>query len=64
MVLGWIGSSPIPMTRHEMEQALLVDSNANAAPTVITNVNFVRICGPIVEVVEESLQFVHFTVKE
>jgi hypothetical protein len=47
-----------------MEQALLVDSNSNAAPAVITHVNFVRICGPIVEVVHESLQFVHFTVKE
>ena len=52
------------MTRHEMEQALLIDSNSNAAPAVIANVNFVRICGPIVEVVDESIQFVHFTVKE
>jgi hypothetical protein len=64
MILGWIGSSPIPMTRPEMEQALLVDSNSNAAPAVITKVNFVHICGPIVEAVDESLQFVHFTVKE
>jgi hypothetical protein len=64
MILGWIGSSPIPMTRHEMEQALLVDSNSNAAPAVISTVNFVRICGPIIEVVDEGLQFVHFTVKE
>ncbi|KAK4244292.1 hypothetical protein C7999DRAFT_44010 [Corynascus novoguineensis] len=64
MILGWIGSSPIPMTRHEMEQALLVDSNSNAAPAVIATVNFVRICGPIIEVVDEGLQFVHFTVKE
>ncbi|KAK4100943.1 hypothetical protein N658DRAFT_559135 [Parathielavia hyrcaniae] len=64
MILGWIGPSPIPMTRHEMEQALLVDSNSNAAPAVIATVNFVRICGPIIEVVNEGLQFVHFTVKE
>ncbi|KAH6626209.1 hypothetical protein B0J18DRAFT_443769 [Chaetomium sp. MPI-SDFR-AT-0129] len=64
MILGWIGSSPLPMKRHEIEQALLVDSSSNAAPAVIANVNFVRICGPIVEVVDENLQFVHFTVKE
>lgn len=64
MILGWIGSSPIPMTVHEMEQALLVDPDSSAAPVVVANVNFLRICGPIVEVVDESLQFVHFTVKE
>ncbi|KAK0714452.1 hypothetical protein B0T21DRAFT_375908 [Apiosordaria backusii] len=64
LILGWIGSSPIPMTRHEMEQALLVDSSSNAAPAVIAEVNFVHICGPVIEVVDDSLQFVHFTVKE
>jgi hypothetical protein len=47
-----------------MEQALLVDPDVNAAPAVIANVNFVRLCGPIIEVVDERLQFVHFTVKE
>lgn len=52
------------MTRHEMEQALLVDSSSNAAPAVIAEVNFVHICGPVIEVVDDSLQFVHFTVKE
>jgi hypothetical protein len=52
------------MTRHEMEQALLVDSNDVTAPSVTASMNFVRICGPILEVVDDSPQFVHFTVKE
>ncbi|KAJ2997236.1 hypothetical protein NUW58_g707 [Xylaria curta] len=63
-ILGWIGCSPIPMTVHEMEQALLVDLDSKVAPSVSAPVRFVRICGPIVEVVGEIPQFVHFTVKE
>jgi hypothetical protein len=47
-----------------MEQALLVDSESKAAPSVIASVNFVRICGPIIEIVDDIPQFVHFTVKE
>jgi hypothetical protein len=52
------------MTRFEMEQALLVDADSMAAPSVTATLNIVRICGPIVEVLDESPQFVHFTVKE
>lgn len=52
------------MTRREMEQALLIDSDHRAAPSVVANVDFPRMCGPIVEVVDDSPQFVHFTVKE
>ncbi|KAI3319186.1 hypothetical protein HD806DRAFT_295960 [Xylariaceae sp. AK1471] len=63
-ILGWIGCSPVPMTRCEMEQALLVDLDSRAAPSVTGSVSFVRICGPILEVVDEIPQFVHFTVKE
>jgi len=66
MILGWIGCAPVAMSRHEMEQALLVDSDSDskAAPTVTGSTNFVRICGPIVELVDECPRFVHFTVKE
>lgn len=52
------------MTQREMEQALLVTSGGTAAPSVISDLNMVSICGPIVEVVDEIPQFVHFTVKE
>jgi hypothetical protein len=47
-----------------MEQALLIDSTSNTAPSVIAGTKFVWVCGPIVEIVGESLHFVHFTAKE
>lgn len=56
------------MTIFEMEQALAVNTKPDKKPTVVSQVlaslNFVRMCGPIVEVVGEKLQFVHFTVAE
>ncbi|KAF3760334.1 hypothetical protein M406DRAFT_269589 [Cryphonectria parasitica EP155] len=65
MIYSWIGCAPIPMTQHEMEQALEIASGSNdAAPIVMASVNFVRICGVAVEVVDERPCFVHFTVSE
>jgi hypothetical protein len=52
------------MTIFELEQALLVDESAEGAPSVATAINFVRMCGPIIEIMNERPQFVHFTVKE
>jgi len=58
----------MPLIIQEMEQALVVDISPNKlldnAPQVLGNMNFVQLCGPIVEVVGERLQFVHFTVSE
>ncbi|KAK0617622.1 hypothetical protein B0T14DRAFT_569112 [Immersiella caudata] len=64
-VLGWIGCSPIPMSKYELEQAMLVGAMAlTDAPVVDSPLNFVKLCGPIVEVVDDRPQYVHFTVKE
>ncbi|KAH7253331.1 hypothetical protein B0J15DRAFT_447743 [Fusarium solani] len=67
-ILGWIGSAPVPLTALEMEQALSIDPNPeeelSEPPQLVTNVSFVQMCGPIIEVVDEKLQFVHFTVHE
>ncbi|KAF5698369.1 NACHT domain-containing protein [Fusarium globosum] len=67
-LLGWIGCAPLAMTVPEMEQALAVrfrtGRNAKQVPIIINKFNFVKMCGPIIEVVEEKLQFVHFTVHE
>lgn len=57
----------MPMTRLEMEQMLLVDASCSgpkAAPRVQAELNFAVLCGPLVEMVEDRPQFVHFTVKE
>lgn len=64
-ILGWIGSSPTPLTIQELEQALLVDvEDIQSSVRVSSSLNVVQLCGPIVEVVDEYVQFVHFTVKE
>ena len=64
-LLGWIGCSPMPLMIQEMEQALTVspdDMEGNVR--VLANLDIKKICGPIVEVVDDYVQFVHFTVKE
>ena len=64
-LLGWIGCSPTPLTIQEMEQALTVSlDDIEGSARVLANLNIIKVCGPIVEVVEDYVQFVHFTVKE
>ncbi|KAK2612783.1 hypothetical protein QQS21_001235 [Conoideocrella luteorostrata] len=63
-LLGWISCSPTPMTIQELEQALVVSSNPDDGFRVSSSLNVVRLCGPIVEVVDNYVQFVHFTVQE
>lgn len=53
------------MTLKEIEQALVVDlENPSKDPRVQSKTNVVEICGPIVEIVNGYVQFVHFTVRE
>lgn len=55
----------MPLTVREIEQALVVSrEGVEGNAKVISILNMPRICGPIVEVVDEQVQFVHFTVKE
>jgi hypothetical protein len=64
-ILGWIGCSPTPLTIQELEQALMVDiEDVQSSVRVSSSLNVIELCGPIVEVVDEYVQFVHFTVKE
>ncbi|KAF4465867.1 NACHT domain [Fusarium albosuccineum] len=63
-ILSWIACSPIELTRHEMEQALLVRAGNKTVPRVISTLNTLQLCGPLVKVEDEQLRFVHFTVKE
>jgi hypothetical protein len=66
-IIGWIGSTPTPLATYELEQALLV-SHENAGSGIQSVSRFgiyiLKLCGPIVEIVDEYVQFVHFTVKE
>ncbi|KAJ4214083.1 hypothetical protein NW759_010609 [Fusarium solani] len=64
-ILGWVGCAPSPMTRHELEQALVINpEQPDQEPRVNSELNVVEFCGPIVEVIDDYVQFVHFTVKE
>jgi len=64
-LLGWIGSSLTPLTIQEIEQALTVRmDDIDGDVRVIARLKPVQVCGPILEVVDDYVQFVHFTVKE
>ncbi|KAF5968445.1 Nacht domain-containing protein [Fusarium bulbicola] len=64
-ILGWVGCAPSPMTLKEIEQALLVDPKfASKLPKVQATVNVTQVCGPIIDIVDGYVQFVHFTVRE
>lgn len=66
-VLGWIGCAPIPMTIFEMEQALLIDTDPEPTAWISSGIatqDFISLCGPLIEIVDGKLQFVHFTVRE
>lgn len=64
-ILGWMTCSPKPLTIQEIQQALtIVPNDKEGSAKVIGNLPLIKICGPIVEVVDDYVQFVHFTAKE
>ncbi|PYI24427.1 hypothetical protein BO99DRAFT_92751 [Aspergillus violaceofuscus CBS 115571] len=64
-ILAWVGCSPTPLTLREMEQALSIQpGNFNAGKRLSAAPNLSKLCGPVIEVAGEYVQFVHFTVKE
>lgn len=64
-ILGWIACAPTPLAVQEIQQALSIDvSRPGRSGRVAGNFDVVEVCGPIVEVVDEYVRFVHFTVKE
>ena len=63
-ILGWVGCSPTPLTIQELEQALMIDIETGRNRGRSSKLDIVQLCGPIVEVVDQYVQFVHFTVKE
>ncbi|KAF6815604.1 NACHT domain protein [Colletotrichum sojae] len=64
-ILGWICCAPSPLTRREIEHALLIDpEDTDGEARVVSVLDVFRVCGPILEVVDDYVQFVHFTAKE
>jgi len=63
-ILGWIGCSRTPLRSTEVLQALAVkpdNTSFSSGQKVLLSIT--QICGPIVEVHNDFLQFVHFTAK-
>ncbi|ETS80391.1 hypothetical protein PFICI_07920 [Pestalotiopsis fici W106-1] len=63
-LLGWIASSPIPMSVEEATQALMVNPDKRDQVFNIMVLDVVKMLGPIVETVDTHIHFVHFTAKE
>lgn len=68
-LLGFVGCSPTPLTVYELDQLLTLElcqggEDVDYSGTFSVNLRPVDLCGPIVEVVDEYVQLVHFTVKE
>lgn len=51
------------MTAREIEQALLIQADG-VVPPATGAIRFVQLCGPVVEVSDDCVRFVHFTFKE
>jgi len=64
-LIGFVGCSPTPLAVHELEQLLTLDLDEEVVVHPVSPfLNPAELCGPIVEVVDGYVQFVHFTVKE
>ncbi|RDW68838.1 uncharacterized protein DSM5745_08598 [Aspergillus mulundensis] len=64
-ILGWVGCSPTPLTSQELAHALAIQPESlEPARATYVAPNLGMLCGPIVEIVDGYVQFVHFTVKE
>ena len=64
-VLGWVGCSRIPIRQREIEAALSIrqgDRTIDKERKVFLNVS--RLCGPVLEIQNGFVQFVHFTAKQ
>ncbi|KAK7976663.1 Short chain dehydrogenase sol3 [Apiospora arundinis] len=64
-ILGWVACSPTPISTQELIHALAINMNhPEKRLELVGSFDFVRLCGPIIEVNDNYVQFVHFTVKE
>ncbi|KAI1079677.1 hypothetical protein F5B20DRAFT_160940 [Whalleya microplaca] len=63
--LGWVACAPTPLTVQEIQQALSIREDDREGKLLLrVGLPIDRTCVPIIEVVDDYVQFVHFTVKE
>lgn len=64
-LLGWIASSPHPISIEGAQQAVfVVPQNRDQIFDIVSKLDVVKMLGPIVETVDNYIHFVHFTAKE
>ncbi|KAL6403418.1 NACHT domain protein [Ilyonectria robusta] len=63
-LLGWVSCTPTPLTIQELEQVLVVSGSDGSTCRVSSPSPIIQLCRPIIEVVDDYVKFVHFTVKE
>lgn len=64
-LLGWIACSPTPLTVREAQQALAIKCDDKEGEIrILQDLEMESLCGPIIEVTDDHIQFAHFTVKE
>ena len=64
-LIGWVAYSPVPLTVQEIQHALSIKKgDFRGERRVAGALEVGRLCGTIVEVAGDFVQFVHFTAKE
>jgi len=64
-VLEWVACSRVPLRREEIAQALMIkEGDATLALERKLLQELKQLCGPIIEVQNDYVYFVHFTAKE
>ena len=64
-ILEWVSCSIVPITRNEVQTALFVARGKDPSRgRKQIPLDVVRRCGPIIEIINDHIYFVHFSAKE
>ena len=64
-ILEWVGCALFPPTIKEIQSAVSISNGADPSRgTRGSLLNIFQRCGPIIEVINDNVLFVHFTAKE
>ena len=64
-ILEWVGCASFPPTVKEIQSAVSIYSGVEPTRGIQGSLlNIVQRCGPILEILNSNVQFVHFTAKE
>jgi hypothetical protein len=65
IILEWVACSKLPLSKNEIQLAVSVSSGADPSKgNTESFLNILQRCGPILEILDEIVQFVHFSARE